>query len=62
MQFLTIKDAAARVGRSVQTIYRWEREGLISIMLGRVLEAELLEVDKLTRSRRGRPRKAPDIR
>lgn len=56
-QWLTVEAAAKRVDRSKDTIYRWQREELLSILLGRVLESQLLEVDALKRKRRGRPKK-----
>lgn len=55
--WLTVAEAAERVDRDVRTIYRWQEAGHLRIMLGRVLEAQLLEADKLARGRRGRPRK-----
>lgn len=57
MTWLTLEDAAKRVDRSVRTLYRWDDEKLISILMGRVLEADLLAADKLKRAARGRPRK-----
>jgi hypothetical protein len=56
-RWLTVEAAAKRVDRSKDTIYRWQREELLSILLGRVLESQLLEVDALKRKRRGRPKK-----
>lgn len=58
--WLTIEEAAKRVDRSLRTIYRWgEGENPhLRILLNRVREDELLEVDRKMRGRRGRPRKA----
>lgn len=54
--WLTIEDAAERVGKSERTIRNWIDAGLTATF-GRVREDELLECDRLMRSRRGRPRK-----
>lgn len=51
--FYDYRGAAARVGRSVSTIYRWKDRGLIHPIAGRVQTAELLEVDRITRARGG---------
>ncbi len=50
--------AAARVGRDISTIYRWEERGVISFVLGRIREDDLLAADKRMREKRGRPRKS----
>jgi len=55
--WLTIQEAAKRVERTQRTIYRWQADGHLKILLGRVSEAQLLEADRLARKRRGRPRK-----
>jgi excisionase family DNA binding protein len=69
MPWLTIPEAAKRVGRSQRTIYSWIGEGHITKYdrLGRdhrvvavVRSRPLLEVDAYMRSRRGRPKKTPD--
>lgn len=65
---LTISEAAKRVGRSERTIYAWIEDAHLRrydvVRDGRfvavVAEGRLLEVDRLMRSRRGRPRKTPD--
>ena len=56
--WLTIEEAAKRVDRSVRTIYRWQQAGWITILMGSVSEAKLLDADRLARRLRGRPRKA----
>jgi transposase len=60
--WLSIEEAAKRVGRSVRTIYRWgEGENPeLRITVNRVREDELLEVDRMMRKRLGRPRKESD--
>lgn len=61
--WLTIPDAARRVGRSRATIYRWAEynpatgRALLDIRGGRVNEEQLLAVEQHMRSRVGRPRK-----
>jgi len=63
--WLTIDEAAKRVGRSPRTVYQWVHDrhlqGYDLLRDGRtvtgVMEARLLEVDKQQRGRRGRPRK-----
>lgn len=55
-RFLTVPQAADRVGRSPRTIGRWVVGGL-RVQAGYVREDELLEMDRLMRERRGRPRK-----
>lgn len=48
---LTIPEAAARVGRSVRTIWRYiSRDGLTNLG-GRVREADLIEVEQRARVR-----------
>ena len=55
-RWLTLTEAAERVGRTERTLWRWRRQGLVRFWLGRVNEAKLLEADRLARSRMGRPR------
>jgi len=55
-RWLTVEQAAERVSRSPDTIYRWARQDLIMLVAGRVLERQLLEADRLKRQRVGRPR------
>lgn len=57
-RWLTIEQAAERVGKSKDTIYRWAREpGLgLQIFMGLVSEQALLDVDRRKRQRVGRPR------
>lgn len=58
--WLTIGDAAKRVGKSPDTIYRWIRRGKLQkyemSQGASVMEKALLEVDRDVRQRRGRPR------
>ncbi len=64
-RWLTIPQAARRVARSQDAIYAWIRAGhlrkFVFVVGGRlvsmVIEKELLEADRLMRSRRGRPKK-----
>lgn len=69
MPWLTIPEAAKRVGRSPRTIYSWIGEGHLAKydrldqdhrVVSVVRSGPLLEVDALMRSRRGRPKKTPD--
>ena len=55
--WLTITDAAQRVKRSPRTIHRWVEAGHLKVYIGRVREADLLEVDRVMRGRVGRPKK-----
>lgn len=63
--WLTVEEAAKRVGRSPRTIYQWVRDHhLAGYELERdgrpvtgVMEGALLDVDRSMRKRRGRPRK-----
>lgn len=67
-QWLTIPEAALRVGRSKASIYSWIRGGHLrrheitrgTQTIPAVIEQELLETDRLMRSRRGRPKKVDD--
>jgi transposase len=55
--WLTVAEAATRVNRSIDTIYRWARETqLLTIVEGHVSERQLLAADAAKRTRRGRPR------
>lgn len=55
--WLTVAEAAVRVNRSIDTIYRWARESqLLTIVEGHVSERQLLAADAAKRARRGRPR------
>lgn len=59
-RWLTIRDAAERVGRSPRTIKAWRQRGELTVLAGRVRESHLLEVEKRMRGRTGgRPRKTP---
>lgn len=53
----TTTDAAKRVKRSPRTIRRWIEADLLKVTMGRVKEAELLEVERQMRGRVGRPKK-----
>lgn len=50
--------AARRVGRDVRTIRRWEARGLLTFVLGRVREADLLEAERQARMNRGGDRRS----
>lgn len=50
-RWLTVREAAERVGRSFVTIKRWRRQGEITVVVGRVRESQLLEVDRRMRGR-----------
>ena len=54
--WMTVEDAAKRVGKSTDTIYRWARGGHIRILNGLIPEAQLLKTEKMMRQRKGRPR------
>ncbi len=58
-RWLTLAEAAERVGRTNRSIRSWVQAGHIKPMLGRVRESELLAAEKLMRSRMhgGRPRR-----
>jgi NTP pyrophosphatase (non-canonical NTP hydrolase) len=55
--YVGIEQAAIRVNRSARTIRNWISDGL-AVNLGWIKVEDLLEYDRLMRSRRGRP-KAP---
>lgn len=61
MKWLTIAEAAERVDKSTDTIYRWSRRGLFGIWGGRVREDKLLEADRFMQGRVGRPRSAERV-
>lgn len=56
-RWLTLKDAAARVGKTERTIRNWVSWGELKPQMGRFSERELLAVEKAMRGRRGRPPK-----
>lgn len=56
-RWLSLPEAAVRVGRSQRTIRRWIESRHLTPILGRVRESTLLEADALMRSKIGRPRK-----
>lgn len=57
-RWLTLTDAAKRVGRSERTIRNWVAWEEIKPTMKRFRESELIAVDKRMRARVGRPRKA----
>lgn len=57
MGFLTMEQAAKRVGKTERTIRNWIRAGQITHRAGYIREDDLLEADRVMRSRRGRPQK-----
>lgn len=60
MSWLTIEQAAKRVGRGESTIRRWFGQGLPSVA-GRVAEDKLLDFERTKRENRGRPRKVDPV-
>lgn len=50
--WLTIEEAAQRVGRSKPTIYRWVSEGLLKVISNRIRESQLVDVEREVRTRR----------
>jgi hypothetical protein len=49
---MRLPDAAARVGRSVRTLFRWQEQGLLRILPGGwVIEAELVAAEAMVRKR-----------
>ena len=62
MKFLSVEDAAKRVGKTTQTIRNWlaAPEPLPQLAAGLIREDDLLEYDRRMRSRRGRPRKTAE--
>lgn len=62
-RWLTLAEAAERVGRDERTIRRWVEREELAPMMGRFREADLIATEKRMRSRVGRPRgrtKPPD--
>ena len=57
MSWLSRQEAADRVGKHLVTIYRWEGQGLLTFVMGRCAEQDLLEADRVASSRVGRPRR-----
>lgn len=55
-RLLTRKQAAERVGKSEGTIRHWIKNGLRERLGGKILESELLAMERTMRERRGRPR------
>jgi predicted site-specific integrase-resolvase len=54
--WLTIPDAAVRVGRSERTVRRWLTEGRLEVHLGRVDEYALFVAERSARQARNTPR------
>lgn len=56
--WLTLPDAAGRVGRSLRTMRSWVARGELRPILGRVRESDVVRVDRVMRARRaaGRPK------
>lgn len=61
-RWLTVTEAAERVGRTERTIRAWIAHGDVTAILRRVRETELVRTDQLKRKRRaqGRPRRSGD--
>lgn len=59
-RWLTLAEAAERVGRTSRSIRAWVQAGHLKPMLGRVRESELIAAEKLMRSRMhgGRPKRS----
>lgn len=51
-EWLTIQQAAQRVGRSPSTIYRWVDQHGLPRLLGRIPVRELLDLDRKMRAKR----------
>lgn len=56
-QALTVDEATVLTGRSRRAIYYWIENGHLSYESRYINAKELLEVERLMRQRRGRPRK-----
>jgi predicted site-specific integrase-resolvase len=50
-RWLSIAEAAERVGKSVRTIKAWRQRGEITVLVGRVRESDVVEADKRMRER-----------
>lgn len=57
-EVLTIKDAAARIGKSQKTIYNWINAGELNPLRQFILLSDLLNAERKMSSKRGRPRKS----
>ncbi|WP_144795715.1 hypothetical protein [Microbacterium paludicola] len=53
--------AADRVGRNMRTIRRWEEKGLLTFVLGRVRESDLLAAERAARQNRGGDRRSARV-
>jgi hypothetical protein len=60
-QALTIDEATILTGRSRRAIYYWIEHGHLSYESRYINAKELLEVERLMRQRRGRPRKPAKV-
>jgi len=57
-EVLTIRAAAARIGKSEKTIYNWINAGHLTPLRQFVLLSELILVEREMSQKRGRPRKS----
>lgn len=57
-EVLTIKAAAARIGKSEKTIYNWINAGYLTPLRQYVLLSDLVLVEREMAQKRGRPRKS----
>lgn len=57
-EVLTIKAAAARIGKSEKTIYNWINSGHLTPLRQYVLLSDLVLVEREMSQKRGRPRKS----
>lgn len=52
MKVMRLNDAAARVGRSVRTLFRWQEQGILRILPGGwVIESEVVAAEAMVRKR-----------
>ena len=57
-RWLTMREAAERVGRSERTVKRWRQQGEFPTLMGRVRERDLLDAEARVSGRvGGRPPK-----
>lgn len=57
--WLLLTSAAERVGRDPRTLRRWISSGSLRVTMGRVREADLLEVDRQMREKRASGKRSP---
>ena len=50
-KWVKVEEAAKQVGKSVDTLRRWRREGRISVVSGHVAIDQVVEVEKAMRER-----------